>query len=220
MGENGKGWETMGQDGRIWYNGRECEEMGDYGKGWEKMGKIKNVGVIGYSGSVDSEPVKSLSEICIKLGEEIGKRWTVFTGGRDGVMELVSKGVANVGGACIGILPYNAGGVNEYNTYVINTGLDFQMRSFILVKSVDVVVSVGGEIGTGLEILAAYANMVPVILLKGTGGWTDRIINVLIDGKYLDNRRLAPVVQAESVDEVVERIERMGQNGREWGKMG
>jgi len=83
------------------------------------------------------------------------------------------------------------------------------MRSFILVKSVDAVVSVGGEIGTAIEILAAYANRRPVILLRGTGGWTDRIADVLIDGKYLDNRKLVEVYQAWSVEEVLEILERI-----------
>jgi len=55
-----------------------------------------------------------------------------------------------------------------------------------------------------VEILAAYANVKPVILLRNTGGWTDRIVNVLIEGLYLDNRKLAPVLQAYTVCDVIE----------------
>lgn len=170
--------------------------------------KLK-VGVIGYSGDINSEPLSSLVELCIELGRELGKRYVVFTGGRDGVMELVTKGVSEVNGFSVGVLPWEGTDANEYNSIVISTGLDFQMRSFILVKSVDIVVSIGGEIGTGVEILAAYANRRPVILLRGTGGWTDRVVNILIDGKYLDNRKLAPIYQAYSVQEVIENIEKI-----------
>lgn len=171
--------------------------------------QVKNVGVIGYSGNPKETPVKEIAELCLKLGEELGKRYNVFTGGRDGVMELVSKGVKSVGGFCVGVLPWEGEDSNEYNDVVIKTGLDFQMRSFILVKSVDAVISVGGEIGTAIEILSAYANKKPVILLRGTGGWTDRIADVLIDGKYLDNRKLVEVYQARSVEDVVEILERI-----------
>lgn len=171
--------------------------------------KSLKVGVIGYSGNIATNPVASLSRSCVELGRELGKRYVVFTGGRDGVMELVTKGVSEVNGFSVGVLPWDGSDANEYNSLVINTGLDFQMRSFILVKSVDVVVSIGGEIGTGVEILAAYANRKPVILLRGTGGWTDRVVNVLIDGKYLDNRKLAPVYQAYSVQEVIQIIEKI-----------
>lgn len=167
------------------------------------------VAVVGYSGDVNEEPVKSLAHLCVQLGRELGKRYTVFTGGRNGVMELVAKGVREVGGICVGILPWDGSDANEYNSVVVATGLDFQMRSFIMIKSVDFVISVGGEIGTAIEILAAYANMKPVILLRNTGGWTDRIVNVLIDGLYLDNRKLAPVLQAYTVEEVIKTIERL-----------
>ncbi|MGB9614134.1 MAG: TIGR00725 family protein [Fervidobacterium sp.] len=165
-------------------------------------GRLK-VGVIGYSGKIDEDPILGLIDICLNLGRELGKRYVVFTGGRDGIMELVAKGVSEVGGFSVGVLPWDGSDSNEYNSLVISTGLDFQMRSFILVKSVDAVISIGGEIGTAVEILASYANKKPVILLRGTGGWTDRISNVLIDGMYLDNRRLAPVYQVWSVEEVL-----------------
>jgi uncharacterized protein (TIGR00725 family) len=68
--------------------------------------QVKNVGVIGYSGNPKETPVKEIAELCLKLGEELGKRYNVFTGGRDGVMELVSKGVKSVGGFCVGVLPW------------------------------------------------------------------------------------------------------------------
>jgi len=171
------------------------------------MNKSLKVGVIGYSGNSKEPPVSDLVQVCLNLGEELGRRYTVFTGGRDGVMELVCKGVSNVGGLSIGVLPWDGSDANEYNSLVINTGLDFQMRSFILVKSVDVVVSIGGEIGTAIEILVSYANRKPVILLRGTGGWTDRVVQTLIDGKYLDNRKMAEIYQAWSVQEVIEILE-------------
>ncbi len=171
--------------------------------------KKAKVAVIGYSGDINKDPVKTLADLCLELGRELGKRYVVFTGGRNGVMELVAKGVREVGGTCVGILPWDGSDANEYNSVVIATGLDFQMRSFIMIKSVDVVISVGGEIGTAIEILAAYANMKPVILLRNTGGWTDRIVNVLIEGLYLDNRKLAPVLQAYTVCDVIELTERM-----------
>lgn len=173
----------------------------------ESLKKQNKIGVIGYSGDINSEPISSLYDFCISLGRELGKRYVVFTGGRDGVMELVCRGVADVNGLSVGVLPWEGTDANRYNSLVINTGLDFQMRSFILVKSVDVIVSIGGEIGTGLEILAAYANKKPVVLVRGTGGWTDRIAEVLIDGKYLDNRKLVPVYQAHDIEEIIKLIQ-------------
>jgi len=39
--------------------------------------------------------------------------------------------------------------------------------------------------------------------MKGTGGWTDRIIPVMIDGRYLDNRRSVEIGQARDEAELV-----------------
>ena len=167
------------------------------------------VGVIGYSGPVDLPPVSDLKDVCIELGHELGKSgYIVFNGGRDGVMELVSKGVKEVGGITVGILPAESY-ANDYLSFAIYTGLDFQMRSFVMLKNVDLVVSIGGEIGTAIEILGAYAYGVPVILLRGTGGWADRFSQVLIDGRYLDNRRKVEVYQAWSVEEVLKIIRKI-----------
>ncbi|WGS64743.1 TIGR00725 family protein [Marinitoga aeolica] len=161
-----------------------------------------NIGVIGYSGNPNEEPINSLKGIVYEIGKMIAENnWTLFSGGRDGIMELISKSVKENGGKSIGILPWEIEG-NEYLDISIKTGLDFSMRSYVLVKSVDVVISIGGEIGTAIEILGAYANKKPVILIKRTGGWTDRIQNVLIEEKYLDNRKLAKIYIANDIKEL------------------
>jgi uncharacterized protein (TIGR00725 family) len=168
-----------------------------------------NVGVIGYSGDINIPKIKRIQKMTIELGEMLAKKGHhIFNGGRDGVMELVSKGAKKYGGKITGVLPWDQNG-NEHLNYEIKTGLDFSMRSFILLKSVDVVISVGGEVGTGIEILGAYAYSKPLILLKGSGGWTDRIIDNLIDGKYIDNRNLVEAYIVKDVDEIEKILEKM-----------
>ncbi|MBO8160744.1 MAG: TIGR00725 family protein [Thermosipho sp. (in: Bacteria)] len=163
---------------------------------------MKRIAVIGNSGNIN----ENLKILCNELGKKLGERFIVLSGGRDGVMEEIAKGVRQVNGQIIGILPFEEKG-NKFNTLEIKTGLDFQMRSFVLIKSVDAVISIGGEIGTAIEILSAYANKKPIILFNGTGGWTDRIQKVLIEGKYLDNRKLSEVYIANSINEVLEILE-------------
>lgn len=166
-----------------------------------------NVGVIGYSGDINTPKIKKIQKIAIELGEMLAKNGHhIFNGGRDGIMELVSKGAKKFNGIVTGVLPWEEKG-NKYLDYEIKTGLDFSMRSFILLKSVDVVISVGGEVGTGIEILGAYAYSKPLILLKETGGWTDKIIANLIDGKYIDNRKLVEAHIAKDINEIKKILE-------------
>ncbi|MDI3516580.1 MAG: hypothetical protein PWP37_203 [Thermotogota bacterium] len=169
------------------------------------------IGVAGYSGPINQPPVSDIKDLCEELGTAIAREGHILVnGGRDGVMELVSKAAARAGGHVVGILPFEDKG-NEYLSLAISTGLDFQMRSFIMLKNVDVLIAVGGEIGTAIEILGAYAYAIPIILMRGSGGWTDRIVDVLIDRRFLDNRRKVEVFQAWTVEEAMGII-----SGRPW----
>ncbi len=167
------------------------------------------IGVIGYSGSINEEPVKPLENICEELGKEIAKRGhTLVSGGRDGIMELVSKSAKEAGGLVIGILPGLENG-NDHLTFGVKTDMDFAMRSILMMYNVDVVISIGGKAGTALELFAAYGHSIPIFLLRGTGGWTDRITKVLIEGKYLDERKSVELKSVWSVEEFMEEIEKM-----------
>ena len=169
-----------------------------------------NVGVVGYSGSVDSPFIRKIKQTCIQLGEALAKNnHTVFCGGRDGVMELVSEGVKKANGTVVGVLPYGEMG-NQYLSLRIKTPFDNITRSLVLVESCDVIVSVGGEIGTAIEVLMAYARSKPIILLINTGGWTDRFSEILIEGKYLDSRKNTTVMKASTVEEVIKMIQEIG----------
>lgn len=170
---------------------------------------LLKVGVIGYSGSVDSDPVLKVADISYKLGQELGKLGVVvLTGGRDGVMHLVSKGAAENGAVVIGITPYKDGGLTPF-AIEISTGLDMAMRSGVLLNSSDVVISIGGAAGTAIEIFMAYSYRKPLILLQGTGGWTDRIIKILLEdetlnGNSLDYRLAGNVYIVKNIEDVIE----------------
>ncbi len=170
-------------------------------------GIILKIAVIGYSGNIDLPPVKPLTEICEHLGSRIAEcGHTMVNGGTDGVMELVSRGALKSGGTVIGMLSDNET-PNNYLSTAINTGFDFSVRSIMMMYNADAVISVGGKVGTGLELFAAYVQSKPIILLRGTGGWTDRITSVLLEGKYLDERRSVELKSAWSVDEAVDIVE-------------
>ncbi len=161
-----------------------------------------NIAVIGYSGNINSLPISEIAALCISTGKKLAQlNHRIFTGGRDGVMELVARGARSANGGVVGILPFEEKG-NEYNSLNILTGMDYLTRSLLIVRSCDYVISIGGEIGTLYEIVSAYACGKTVILIRGTGGWTDRISSILIDGKYLDNRKLAPLEQVNSLEEL------------------
>lgn len=169
-----------------------------------------NVAVIGYSGDLCDTKISGISDICVKTGEAIAESGHVlWSGGRNGVMELVSKGAKNKNGKIFGILPWEPGNENsvpnDYLDFPIFTGLDFATRSFVLLKNVDIVISIGGGSGTAIEIFAAYSYGKKIVFFENTGGWTDNIISLFKKTTrpfFLDHRKSAPSFTVKSIEEL------------------
>jgi uncharacterized protein (TIGR00725 family) len=101
------------------------------------------------------------------IGRGIAERGHVLVcGGLGGVMEAAARGATQAGGTAVGILPGNdrAAG-NEWLTVAIPTGLG-ELRNGLVIRAADVVVAVGGALGTLSEIALALKTGVPVIGLK------------------------------------------------------
>lgn len=144
----------------------------------------RSVSVIG-GGEVDEET----KNFAYNLGKELGKRgFTVINGGLGGIMEAVSKGVAEAGGMAVGIIPtYQKTDANKWITIPILTGLG-HARNIIVAASGDVVVAIGGEYGTLSEISFALKLEKPVL---GYKTWNikgiKRVKNIEETIKHIEN---------------------------------
>ena len=121
------------------------------------------VAVVGPSEASDDELADAEA-----VGRRLAERGhVVLCGGHGGVMEAVARGAAGVGGTVVGILPgTDRSAANPYVTVAIPTGLG-ELRNALLVRSADVVVSVGGSWGTLSEVALAVRTGVPVVALRG-----------------------------------------------------
>ena len=72
-------------------------------------------------------------------------------------------------------------------------------RETVLVTGCDVVIAISGGSGTLTELAIAYQADIPMVALKGYGGWAD----TLADG-YIDNRERQITAGASSAKEAVE----------------
>ncbi|HPF16524.1 MAG TPA: TIGR00725 family protein [Thermotogota bacterium] len=169
-----------------------------------------NICVIGYSGKINKSPVKELYDFTYRLGYTIAVRGhTIWSGGRDGIMDIVSKGAHEGGGEIVGVLPWDKENSlsrpSDYIQNVVYTGLDFTMRSCVLVNNADLVIAVGGGAGTATEIFASYSYGKPLLLCAKSGGWSQRIAETF-QGKsgpvYLDSRETAPVFLVHTIDDI------------------
>lgn len=127
-------------------------------------------------------------------------------GGLGGVMLEVCRGFKSIKseGSTVGILPsYDASTANDYIDVVIPTGLDVG-RNQIVVASASVVIVIGGGAGTLSEIAIASQINKPIILIKNTGGWADKI-----NDDYLDNRKNARIYHVDDLQKLEALIKKL-----------
>ena len=116
-------------------------------------------------------------EIAVQVGRHIARRGGVIVcGGQGGVMRAACKGAKEENGITVGILPYTKKEANEYIDIVIPTNIG-NVRNFIVANAGDAVIAIGGRWGTLNEISYCMVSEKPLILIKGTGGCVDQIIN-------------------------------------------
>jgi uncharacterized protein (TIGR00725 family) len=136
------------------------------------MARERYIAVVG-PGEASPEQVAQAEAVGQLLAE---RHAVVVCGGLGGVMEAVSRGVANVGGTVLGILPgTDRAEANAHVTVAVATGMG-EMRNALVVRAADAVIAIGGAYGTLSEIAFALRAGVPVI---GIATWQlDDVIDV------------------------------------------
>lgn len=159
----------------------------------------KQIAVIG-SGIIRKKEIRNLTE---NLGEKlIDNDFRIICGGKKGVMEAVCKGARRSKkykeGLIVGILPsLERLDANPYVDIVITTGMSYA-RNQIIVSSADAVIAIQGGAGTLSEISFAWQYDKPIIVLKNTGGWAEKLTEV-----RLDERKREPIIGANNVEEII-----------------
>lgn len=112
------------------------------------------------------EPTASQAESAYEVGREIARAGHILVcGGLAGVMEAAARGAAEAGGISLGILPDDdRSKANPYITVSIPTGFSHG-RNYLVVKSGDGVIAVGGGAGTLSEIGLAIKLGRPLVLV-------------------------------------------------------
>jgi len=153
------------------------------------------------------EDDEDLSSHALETAENVGrfiarKGGVLVCGGRGGIMKAACKGCKEENGTTIGILPDSKNEANEYVDIALPTGIGHK-RNFLVVSSGDVIIAIGGRWGTLNEISFAMIFQKPVVLVKGTGGCVDKIIqNNLM--QYIESRYYVVDTAEEAVEKAFE----------------
>ncbi len=160
------------------------------------------IGVMG--SAADLKYAKNLEEMAEQLGYFIAKNDAVLMFGAekdyDSLSTAACRGAKKAGGFTVGITYGKGMDVYEKNAdVIIASGLERGGgREMVLVFSCDAIIALNGGSGTLTEIAVAYQANIPIVVIKNTGGWSEKLA-----GEFLDARNRIKVEIADSPEEAV-----------------
>ena len=143
---------------------------------------------IGVMGSAEGTLPLELREKAVALGHTIAARNAILlTGATTGLVYIVGKSAHDAGALHIGISPANDehehverfGLPTDACDAIIYTGFGLKGRNLVLVRSCEVVLFIGGSIGSLNEFTIAYDEGKIIGCLSGTGGVADEIARLI-----------------------------------------
>lgn len=164
-----------------------------------QIGVMGSAADLGYSGDLERQ------------AEEVGywvakKKATLLFGAEkdyDSLSTAACRGAKKARGLTVGVT-YGKG-LDTFQKdnvdVVLATGLERGGgRELSLVLSCDALITISGGSGTLTEIAIAYQAGIPVVVLQGSGGWSEKLAN-----QYLDGRQRIKIESADNPKKAVER---------------
>lgn len=160
---------------------------------------------IGVMGSMaDLNYTKEVELIAERVGELIAEESGILVFGAekdsDSLSTVACRGAKRKGGLTVGIT-YGKGKkiLQSDADVIIPTGMERGGgREFVLALSCDAVIAISGGSGTLNELTVAYQAGIPMVVVSGMGGWSDKLA-----GQFMDNRQRQMVLAAESPEQAV-----------------
>jgi len=171
------------------------------------------IGVMG--SAADLRYSKDAEMVAEELGYNIAKNNAVLFFGAekdyDSLSTAACRGAKRGEGLTVGVTYEKGKDVYQKDADVIlPSGLTRGGgREMVLVLACDAIICISGGSGTLTEMAIAYQADIPMIGMKGFGGWTDRLT-----GQFIDARNRRKVLLAQTPEEAVRLAIREGEDYR------
>lgn len=186
--------------------GKESEILDAFAQRQTSSRKLQ-IGVMG--SAADLRYSKDLEKLAEETGAEIARNGAILMFGAekdyDSLSTAACRGAKREGGMTIGVTYGKGLDVYEKNNVdaVIATGLERGGgRETSLVLSCDGIICLNGGSGTLTEMAVAYQANRPIVAMRGTGGWSEKM---LAEG-YMDARQRVRVEGADTPEEAVSKL--------------
>lgn len=169
----------------------------------ETASRKLQIGVMG--SAADLKYSKNFEKMAEKIGYWVAKKGATLVFGAekdyDSLSTAACRGAKKAGGLTVGVTYGKGLNIFEKKNVdvVIASGLERGGgRELALVLSCDAIIALSGGSGTLTEIAIAYQANIPVVVLKNSGGWSEKLA-----GQYLDDRKRIKIEIAENPEKAV-----------------
>ncbi|MCD6503706.1 MAG: DNA transporter [Thermoplasmata archaeon] len=161
-----------------------------------KKEHVYYVGIAAISEEPSNKSVENAMEFLKEL-ERCKDKIFIVLGGYWGLMKVIADHALERGFVVIFMLPTEAHIMppRRRNAIIVQTDIGFVSRSTIICRTSDVLVVMGGRIGSMIEVFMAYDYGKPVVIVK-SGYDTDKIAECF--GRYIDSRKTAELYYVEN----------------------
>jgi len=161
------------------------------------------IGVMG--SAADLQYDQTVQTVAERIGELVGERNGILVFGAEKDVDSLStaacRGAQKAGGLTMGVTYGKNKDIWQKDAdIIIPSGLErVGGRETVLVLACDAVIAVSGGSGTLTELAIAYQADIPMVGIRGLGGWSDKLADT-----YIDDRKRRKVIGASTAEEAVE----------------
>lgn len=159
------------------------------------------IGVMGSASDLDYS--KDLEKIAEEIGYEVAKNDAILFFGAekdyDSLSTAACRGAKRAGGLTVGVTYGKKEKTYEQADIIIASGMERGGgRELNLVLSCDAIIAINGGSGTLTEMVIAYQANIPIVVIEGTGGWSEKMAN-----QYFDDRKRVKVISCKTAKQAV-----------------
>lgn len=161
------------------------------------------IGVMG--SAADLKYSKEIEVLAERIGQLVAENDGILVFGAekdsDSLSTAACRGAKKANGLTVGVTYGKGKDIWEKDAdVIIPSGLERGGgRELVLVLACDAVIAISGGSGTLTELAIAYQADIPMVALKGVGGWSEKLA-----GEYIDGRERRLTFAAETPEEAVE----------------
>ncbi|MFZ3010201.1 MAG: hypothetical protein WA030_04285 [Candidatus Microsaccharimonas sp.] len=161
------------------------------------------IGVMG--SAADLKYSKEIEMLAERIGQLVAENDGILVFGAekdsDSLSTAACRGAKKANGLTVGVTYGKGKDIWEKDAdVIIPSGLERGGgRELVLVLACDAVIAISGGSGTLTELAIAYQADIPMVALKGVGGWSEKLA-----GEYIDGRERRMTFAASTAEEAVE----------------